>query len=205
VSFSDEDRKRADFYRNNAERKLVQGSITNIAEYLASLNMTMDIRPFAAIGRARIVQLINKSNQFNLTSRRYSEAEVKVAEEDPKRLALQVCLLDRFGDNGMISVVLFDKGDEIWSCDTWLMSCRVLGRRVEEAVLTVVAQAARAEGAIALTGRYVPTKKNSLVVEHFAKLGFTRIAANKDGSTEWRLDLADYKPPDLPIIIKWRG
>ena len=201
LTFSEEDRQRADYYRENAERLQSQGSITNIAEYLASLDMTMDARPFDAIGRARITQLINKSNQFNLTSRRYTEAEVKAAEQDPNKFTLQVRLVDKFGDNGMISVIIFDKDGQEWSCDTWLMSCRVLGRRVEEAALSVVAQAALAEGAKALIGRYIPTKKNSLVIDHFAKLGFTRIDTKADGPTEWRLNLAGYQPTKLPMSV----
>ena len=95
----------------------------------------------------------------------------------------------------------FDKGEDTWTCDTWLMSCRVLGRRAEEAVLAEVAAAARAEGARTLIGHYIPTKKNKLVEEHFAKLGFTCTARHDDGATDWRLELADYSEPDLPIRI----
>ena len=201
IAFSDEDRVRADYYQANAERRQAQGTVTNLADYLASLDMVMTLEPFDAAGRARIAQLVNKSNQFNLTTRRYGEGDIAAMEADPARYTLQVRLQDRFGDNGMISVIVFDKGAEAWTCDTWLMSCRVLGRRAEEAVLADVAQAARAEGAGALIGHYLPTKKNGLVAEHFGKLGFTRTAENADGSTEWRLDLAGYIAPDLPIHI----
>jgi FkbH-like protein len=204
LSFSSEDRHRADYYRANVERLQSQRSVTNIDEYLISLEMNMYVKPFDAIGRARITQLINKSNQFNLTTRRYNEAQVASAESDPRKFTLQVRLIDKFGDNGMISVVLFDKERETWLCDTWLMSCRVLGRRVEEAVLGVVIEAARAEGATALFGRYIPTAKNSLVANHFAKLNFVCVAANDDGCTEWRLDLAKYHQPSLPLTMRWQ-
>ena len=201
VSFSAEDAGRADMYVANAERRRAQGSITNIADYLASLDMVMTVQPFDLAGRARIAQLVNKSNQFNLTTRRYGESDIEAFEHDPARFTLQVRLQDRFGDNGMISVVMFDKDADAWTCDTWLMSCRVLGRRAEEAVLAEVAAAARAEGARTLIGHYIPTKKNKLVEEHFAKLGFTCTARHDDGATDWRLELADYSEPDLPIRI----
>ena len=201
VAFSAEDRVRADYYQANAERRQAQGDVTNIADYLASLDMVMALEPFDAAGRARIAQLTNKSNQFNLTTRRYGEGDIAAIEADPARFTLQVRLQDRFGDNGMISVIIFDRGAEAWTCDTWLMSCRVLGRRAEEAALAEVATAARAAGATALVGQYLPTKKNGLVAGHFGKLGFTRIVEHADGSTEWRLDLAGYVAPELPIRI----
>jgi FkbH-like protein len=167
--------------------------------------MTMHVAPFDAIGGTRVTQLVNKSNQFNLTSRRYSEAQIEAAGKDTEKFTLQVRLVDKFGDNGIISVIIFDKEDETWSCDTWLMSCRVLGRRVEEAVLAVVAKAARAEGAKALRGRYIPSKKNGLVVDHFAKLNFECISKDEDGTTDWQLELARYEMPVLPITVEWRG
>lgn len=205
ISFSDEDHQRADYYRANAERRQSQSSITNMTDYLASLDMVMTLAPFDAVGRSRVAQLVNKSNQFNLTTRRYNEGDIEAFERDPDKFTLQVRLQDRFGDNGMISVIIFDKAGEAWTCDTWLMSCRVLGRRVEEAVLAEVAAAARAEGAIALTGLYMPTKKNDLVADHFARLGFSPVTADPDGSTTWRLSLADYVQPDLPIRIERHG
>jgi FkbH-like protein len=200
IALSEEDVARADFYQANAERVSLQ-RVGNLEEYLRSLQMVATISPFKAVGRIRIAQLINKSNQFNLTTRRYSESDVEAFENDPSKFCLQVRLADRFGDNGMISVVIFDKGLDEWSCDTWLMSCRVLGRRVEELVLAAVAEAARGAGAKRLNGTYIPTKKNGLVVEHFAKLGFTRIGDLPDGGTTWALDLADYVAPELPMQI----
>ena len=200
VALSDEDLARADFYQANAERVSLQ-KIGNLGEYLASLKMIATISPFNAVGRARIAQLINKSNQFNLTTRRYSESEVAAFENDPSKFCLQIRLADRFGDNGMISVIIFDKGREEWSCDTWLMSCRVLGRRVEELVLATVVKAARDAGANRLKGTYLPTKKNALVAEHFAKLGFTKSADIGEGASIWTLDLAGYVAPQLPMQI----
>jgi FkbH-like protein len=169
--------------------------------YLASLAMTCTIRPVDPISRSRVAQLINKSNQFNLTTRRYTEAEVAVAECDPQRHVVQVRLVDRFGDNGIISVLIADKSDADWTIDTWLMSCRVLGRRVQEAALAHLAAAARAEGAERLIGHYVPSPKNRMVEDHYAKLGFTADGDRPDGGTRWVLDLADYTPPVLPMQV----
>jgi FkbH-like protein len=200
IGLSDEDLARADFYQANAERVSLQ-KIGNLQEYLLSLQMVATISPFNAVGRVRIAQLINKSNQFNLTTRRYSESEVEAFENDPAKYCLQIRLADRFGDNGMICVIIFDKAADEWSCDTWLMSCRVLGRRVEELALATVAAAACNAGALRLKGTYIPTKKNALVVEHFAKLGFTRTGALPDGGTTWALDLTQYVAPQLPMQV----
>ena len=200
VTVVDEDRKRADAYKANAERQALASS-SDLAGYLSSLDMTCDIRPFDSVGRARIAQLANKSNQFNLTTRRYTEAEIAAAEADSNRLTVQVRLADRFGDNGMISVVIFVKGHETWEAETWLMSCRVLGRRVEEAVLAHVARAARAAGARALVGRYIPTEKNRMVADHYGKLGFALVESSAEKGSVWRLDLDTYTEPELPMRI----
>jgi FkbH-like protein len=200
IGLSEEDLVRADFYQANAERVSLQ-KIGNLEEYLRSLKMVASISPFNAVGRVRIAQLINKSNQFNLTTRRYSESDVEAFENDSAKFCLQIRLADRFGDNGMISVIIFDKGSDEWGCDTWLMSCRVLGRRVEELVLATVAEAARNDGVMRLKGIYIPTKKNGLVIDHFAKLGFTKTGDMPDGGTMWVLDLANYVAPDLPMQI----
>jgi FkbH-like protein len=200
IGLSKEDLARADFYQANAERVSLQ-KVGNIGEYLVSLQMVATLTPFDSVGRVRITQLVNKSNQFNLTTRRYSEADIEAIERDPSRYTLQVRLADRFGDNGMISVIVFDKGDEEWSCDTWLMSCRVLGRRVEELVLATVADAALKAGAKRLKGTYIPTKKNGLVIEHFRKLGFDKVSELPDGTTEWALELDSYTAPELPMQV----
>lgn len=197
VGFAQEDRDRADQYRANAERAAFAGT-SDMAGYLSSLDMVADFRGFDAVNRARIAQLINKSNQFNLTTRRYTEKEVAALEADPGKITLQVRLADRFGDNGMISVIIVDRAT--WEIDTWLMSCRVLGRRMEEAVLDQIVKAAQRHGATSLTGRYIPSAKNKMVAEHYARLGFTAVDDNA-GETTWRLDLDGYAAPELPMRI----
>ena len=201
VSFGDEDRKRAGMYTANAVRAQEMQKIGNMDDYLRSLEMTCTLRPFDAMGRARISQLINKSNQFNLTTRRYTETEVLGFEKNPAFYTLQIRLTDRFGDNGMISVVMFEKEGSTWRCDTWLMSCRVLGRRVEEAALATIVAAARKEGTTQLIGDWLPTPKNGLVEKHFEKLGFEFLSDLPGGGTRWVLNPADYAAPDLPMVL----
>jgi FkbH-like protein len=159
-------------------------------------------KEFDQIGLQRITQLINKTNQFNLTTRRYTEEQVQALLETPDAFGLQLRLLDRFGDNGVIAIVIGRREGEAALIDTWLMSCRVLGRQVEEATLGLVAAAAEKLGAKTLIGEYLPTAKNGMVKEHYSKLGFTLSDANPDGSTKWRLDLASFEPTELFMIVK---
>jgi FkbH-like protein len=195
VTFSAEDRKRAEDYQSNAMRLKLQASVTDIDAYLRSLDMEITFRPFDNQGRARIAQLINKSNQFNLTTTRYSEADVQAMESDPALFTMQVRLKDRFADNGMISVIICRKTPDVWTIDTWLMSCRVLGRRVEQAVLQVLCDQARIAGARELAGTYIPTPRNGMVAQHYPKLGFASGGEGADGSTRWTMALSD--APDM--------
>ncbi len=199
--FSPEDQKRADFYQDNARRVTLQRSSGDLDAYLRSLDMTITFRPFDEIGRARIAQLINKSNQFNLTTQRYSEAQVREFEADPNCFTLQVRLIDMFGDNGMISVIICSCEADQWLIDTWLMSCRVLGRRVEQAVLQELVSHARNLGIVRIIGTYRATGRNRLVEDHYAKLGFTECPCQTEGSTLWSLDLSTYVDISLPMKV----
>ncbi|PKO33218.1 MAG: haloacid dehalogenase [Betaproteobacteria bacterium HGW-Betaproteobacteria-7] len=206
VAFSVEDRQRADFYQDNARRIALQQQAGDVDGYLASLAMTLTIQPFEATGRARIAQLISKSNQFNLTTRRYNEPEIAEMEGDPDCLAWQIRLADAFGDNGMISVVICQRAGSDWQIDTWLMSCRVLGRRVEEAVLQELLAAARRQGIERLVGGYRPSGRNQLVEGHYRKLGFTLLTQHPDGRSEWALNVAEAEPVgNLPMDIRHLG
>jgi FkbH-like protein len=193
--FLQEDRARAEMYSSNAQRAAILAGSTDMDSYLASLDMEIVFAPFDKIGRPRIAQLINKSNQFNLTTRRYSEAQVGEAERDPAVHTLQVRLIDRFGDNGMISVVICrpaPAGD--WEIDTWLMSCRVLGRGVEAMVLRELLAAAHRAGAARLIGLFRPTERNGLVRDHYANLGFSWLADEGDGASVWAMPTTQTVP-----------
>jgi FkbH-like protein len=206
VAFAAEDLKRAGFYQDNARRASLQKQVGGVDAYLTSLDMTITFQPFDATGRARIVQLINKSNQYNLTTRRYTDPEVTEAENDPEVFTLQVRLSDIFGDNGMISVVICRRSEAgVWEIDTWLMSCRVLGRKVEFMVLREILQHARASGIHKLAGVYRPTDRNKLVVDHYAKLGFIKVCEEESGLTRWELAVESAEPESAPMKIVSEG
>ena len=205
IAFSPEDRARARFYEGNARRVALRTEVADLDAYLKSLDMVITFQPFDEIGRARIAQLINKSNQFNLTTRRYSEAQVAELQHAPDCLTLQVRLTDAVGDNGMISVVICrQSAPATWEIDTWLMSCRVLGRKVEEMVLREIAYHAARHGIARLVGRYIPTERNAMVKDHYGKLGFAKIADESSGASLWELPL----PAQLeaaPMVVKRLG
>lgn len=206
VAFSNEDRQRADFYKDNARRVKLQNQFADLDSYLVSLKMVITFQPFDDTGRARITQLINKSNQFNLTTRRYTEAEVTAIQRDAAAFTLQVRLSDVFGDNGMISVIICrDAGQDAWEIDTWLMSCRVLGRRVENAVLQEILAAAERAGVRTLIGKYIRTERNQLVEHHYKKLGFTQTGGEPEGTTAWELNVQFAPVEALPMDVQRFG
>lgn len=201
VHFTDDDRLRAGQYQANAARAAVLGATTDLAAYLESLDMRAEFSPFDALGRARITQLINKTNQFNLTTRRYNEAAVERFESDPSVFTLQIRLRDRFGDNGMVSVLIC-QADAVqrWVIDTWLMSCRVLNRGLEQQVLNKLVACAAERGITQLVGRFRPTEKNGMVKDHFQRLGFSG-PVELDGELEWRLDVSGFLPTATAIEV----
>ncbi|WP_312169330.1 HAD-IIIC family phosphatase [Stutzerimonas kunmingensis] len=197
VSFTSDDAERGRSYALNAERKAALNQATDMEGYLRGLQMLLRVSRIGAAELSRATQLINKTNQFNLTTRRYTEAEVERMASDPQTIALALRLEDKFGDNGLISVVLARpdaaiEADELL-IDSWLMSCRVLGREVEMAVLEVLADAAAAAGWDALVGEYLPTERNGMVAEHYPRLGFEQRPAPANAATDasfWRYELA---------------
>jgi FkbH-like protein len=206
ATFSQEDATRASYYAGNARRATLERQAGDIAAYLASLEMEIDFRPFDQTGRARITQLINKSNQFNLTTRRYTEAEVARLEVEPNVVTLQVRLSDKLGDNGMISVIICRWVESnVWEIDTWLMSCRVLGRRVEEAVLGELIDHAKRSGVGKLRGIYLPTERNKLVEQHYAKLGFALAGKLDEGGLVWELAVATASVAPPPMVVRRYG
>jgi FkbH-like protein len=201
TSFTQADRDRADQYAQNARRLELAREIGDPASFLRSLDMVARVAPFDREGRARIAQLINKTNQFNVTTRRYTEAEVAAFEGDPSVWTLQVRLADRLGDNGMVSVAIARREPPVWRVDSWLMSCRVLGRRLEDLVLDRMVEAARAEGVTAILGEYRPTQRNEMVRDLFARLGFQRVDEDAE-RTLWRLDVTTWRPLQPPIVVE---
>lgn len=203
VAFTAEDGTRARQYAENAQRRELLTAATDMDGFLASLEMRLDARPPANGDLARIAQLINKSNQFNLTTKRYTAEEVERALNDPEVVLRGFRLTDKFGDNGLIAVIIarpHEAEREALAVDTWLMSCRVLGRGVEAACLRVLAHEARRRGARALIGEYRPSARNGMVRDHYPRLGFAPAGSGGE-STFWRLDLQDFREPDCHIRI----
>lgn len=202
IAFLDEDRNRVVQYDANAKRASLQSSARNLESYLTSLEMVMTVSAFDTAGRGRITQLINKSNQFNLTTRRYTEADIDQMIAQSELITFQIRLADSFGDNGMISIVVARPVRESdWEIDSWLMSCRVLGRGVERAVLTELVDAVRHRGGLRLIGVYLPTDRNEMVSDHYEKLGFEHQNTEPNGNTTWTLDVAGYVAASLPIRV----
>lgn len=185
LSVGNEDFQRTAYYQADQARRQVQSSAGDMESYLRSLEMKARIGPINATTLERSVQLIHRSNQFNLTTRRWSVAEVTRALQDPDWITGTVSLADRFGDNGLISVVLACVRGEALEIDTWLMSCRVLKRGVEQFLLNHLCSVARERGLKSLRGEYVPTAKNALVRDHYATLGFSKTGETDTGSTSW--------------------
>jgi len=201
LNITNEDQERLNQYRANTERELLRDSTTDMGAYLQSLRMELHCGPFDPIGLPRIVQLINKTNQYNLMTRRYTDAEVQAVMADPSALHLQCRLQDRFGDNGVIAIVIGRlDAERNLVIDTWLMSCRVLGRQVEAATLTVIAKRAGAMGASALIGSFRPSPKNEMVRDHYQKLGFDELG-KKDGDTKWILPLDRFRAAAVPVTV----
>jgi FkbH-like protein len=202
LSVTDEDRERTALYQGNKARDALQASATDLPSYLRGLEMQLVWKQFDRVGLQRIVQLINKSNQFNLTTRRYTDEDVFAVMDDPKAFGLQLRLLDRFGDNGVIAIIVgrLQENQDLY-IDTWLMSCRVLGRQVEPTTLNLIAQQAEKLGARRLVGEYIPTKKNGMVKDHYAKLGFTVMDRDEAGGNRNIIDLASFKPTETFIHV----
>jgi FkbH-like protein len=202
LAVTDEDRKRTSQYHGNKARDALKASATDLPAYLRGLEMELIVRDFDRVGLQRIVQLINKSNQFNLTTRRYIDEDIIAVMADPDAFGLQLRLLDRFGDNGVIAIIVGRlQPNKDLLIDTWLMSCRVLGRQVEPTTLNLIAQKANRLGARRLVGEYIPTKKNGMVKDHYAKLGFTVMETDSAGGSRAVLDLAGYTPAETFIPV----
>jgi FkbH-like protein len=202
LGITEEDRARSAHYQGNQQRAALLASATDLPAYLRGLEMRLLWRRFDRVGLQRTVQLINKTNQFNLTTRRYTEADVLAIMADAGAFGLQLRLLDRFGDNGVIAILIGRmRNDTDLLIDTWLMSCRVLGRQVEPASLNLIAAEARRLGARRLIGEYVPTSKNAMVRDHFPRLGFATLETSAE-RRRYRLDLANFVAADTFIDVR---
>ena len=202
TALSGEDLKKTELYHANAERRRAQAAFADYGAYLDSLAMKATIRPFEPLYLQRIAQLTNKSNQFNLTTLRCSEEDIRAMSTDPAWLCLYGKLEDGFGDNGVVTVVAGQQEGALLHLRLWLMSCRVLKRGMEDAMMDAVVADAAARGVKTICGYYYPTAKNAMVKEFYAEMGFARIKADENGNTVWNLDVAAYtaRHPHMEIL-----
>lgn len=190
VEVTAEDVARGGLYQATAGLRQNRVVATDLEGYLKSLDMRLQWGLFDQVSMKRVTQLINKTNQFNLTTRRYNEAETVEMLGDPDVLGIHLRLIDRYADHGIIGVLIGRMaGDGDLEIDSWLMSCRVLGRGVEQASLAVLAAEARRRGHRRLIGRYRPSPKNGMVRDHYPGLGFAKTCDQDDADTLWSLHL----------------
>lgn len=222
TSLSEDDRKRNEMYRANRERKIQQERFADYREYLLSLEMQGTIRPFEAVYMARIAQLTNKSNQFNLTTRRFTQAQIEAFAADAGYITRYGKLTDRFGDNGVVSVVIGRKGTaadteiyrkgerpdtevldgDVLHLELWLMSCRVLKRDMEFAMMDSMVAACGDCGIGTIMGYYYPTAKNAMVKEFYRTMGFEKADETDTGVTIWKFEIpADYEKKNTVISV----
>ena len=159
------------------------------------------VKPFDRLDAPRIAQLIGKSNQFNLTTRRRTEAEVLAVIADEQYSAFTVRLSDRFGDHGLIAIVIGQTRGEEFAIDTWLMSCRVLKRQVEEEVLNEIVRLARDRGCTKVVGQYIPTAKNGMVRDLYPRMGFAHSSEESGGVQVYELGVAEYQIKPTKIHV----
>src|SRR2546421_5940650 len=204
IGFTVEDRQRAAQYAANAEREALLGSSESVDDFLRGLKMSVSFGPIGTLDLVRATQLINKTNQFNPTTRRYTGDELAALAAAPENVTLQFRLLDRFSDNGLVSAMILrpDPGEpEVLEIDTWVMSCRVFGRDLEREAMNVAVEAASHRGVRSFRASYIPTKKNGVISNLYPSLGFARMERTvpTEGATRWYLNLADYEYRPTPI------
>lgn len=201
TTLSEDDAARGEMYRANAQRASLESSFANYEDYLKSLEMKAVIADFAEVNIPRITQLTNKSNQFNLTTKRYTQTEMEQCAKSHDYIRLSGQLSDKFGDNGIVSVVIGKKEQSSLHVELWLMSCRVLKRDMEYAMLDTLVSECKKADISEIYGYYYPTKKNAMVKDLYSGFGFEKISEDENGNTVWRLDTADYKPKCSVIAI----
>jgi FkbH-like protein len=194
ASFSENDKDRTKQYQAEAQRVTSIAKYANIDEYLASLEMVSEVKGVDDFSLPRVAQLTQRSNQFNLRTQRYTDEDLKSMIASGSYIATSYTLVDKYGDNGLISAIILKKEKDFMFVDTWIMSCRVLKRTMEPFVLNTIVEIAKTEGYQKLVGEYLPTAKNGMVKDHYKNFGFSEV----DG--RWELDLNNFQ--DLKCFIK---
>ena len=202
TNFTEDDIQRSEMYKANIRRIHQEAAFTNYQDYLLSLEMQAEIKSFSALYLPRIAQLTNKSNQFNLTTKRYTEAELTEMTEDPNCITLYGKLSDKFGDNGLVTVVCGHIDGTVLHIDLWLMSCRVLKRDMEYAMMDKLVECCQRNEISTIRGYYFPTKKNKMVSDFYGQMGFTKINEDNEGNSVWELKhMEEYRPKNSVIEV----
>lgn len=203
TNFSNEDLKKNELYKDNAKRSQMMATFENYDEYLKSLKMKAEISEFKPIYLERISQLSNKSNQFNLTTKRYSLADIEEVNNDSNYIKLYGKLEDIFGDNGVITVVIGNiKNKNELHIDLWIMSCRVLKRNMEFAMMDMLVKKAKERNIETIYGYYYPTAKNKMVNNFYDIQGFEEVSSDEEGNKVYKLDISNYKNKNNVIEVE---
>ena len=200
TALSADDAKRNEMYRQNLQRAAAQQSFGSYEDYLRSLEMTAELGAFDQPHAERITQLINKTNQFNLTTRRYTAQEVEALLSNPDAVTLYGRLIDKFGDNGLVSAMIGTVEGERCTVDLWIMSCRVFKRNLEQTMMDEFVCRCAARGVKTIVGRYLPTAKNLLVKEIYGTMGFEKVSEDEQ-QTVFELDVAAYRPQNNIVTV----
>jgi FkbH-like protein len=214
TNLSAEDMKKTDMYHAKAEASKAVAAFFDYGEYLDSLDMTAVVTGFEPIILQRVSQLTNKSNQFNLTTLRCSEEDIKAMEESSDYICMAGKLIDKFADNGIVTVVAaeeissevcklegisFEAEDKLFDIKLWLMSCRVLKRGMEDLMMNQLVAKAKEKGVTYIVGHYYPTAKNGMVKDFFSDYAYTIIDEDTEGNRTWLLKVSDYTEKKVHI------
>lgn len=211
ASYNNADRERTHQYQVEAQRVIAARKFTNEVDFLRSLDMVSEVTGFNSFNIPRVAQLSQRSNQFNLRTVRYTEAQITAIEADPKQQGFAFTLMDKFGDNGLIAVVILqEQSSDTLFIDSWFMSCRVLKRTMENFTLNVIASWAISHGYSLIIGEYIPTRKNQMVEQHYPSLGFMPLskspldksAPDASSAAQYVLSLSSFTPRETCIRIK---
>ena len=201
TSLTADDLKRNEMYKANAARLEIQKSFADYGDYLRSLEMEAEISDFTPVNIQRVAQLTNKTNQFNLTTKRYSEADITAITEDDTYIRLCGSLKDKFGDNGIVSIVMGKIKGDVLDIELWIMSCRVLKRDFELAMFDCLVEQCRTKNIRSLIGAYYPTPKNGMVKDFYQQLGFTKTSEDENGNTTWEYTVDSHSTKNSIISI----
>lgn len=198
---SEDDAKREKMYKENAQRARAELQYSDYNEYLLSLEMKADIGEFIPTYYSRIAQLTNKSNQFNLTTRRYTQAEIEAIANDASYVTLYGKLSDKFGDNGIVSVVIGHQMGEVVDVNLWIMSCRVLKRNMEQAMMDQFVNVCKNRNVKKIIGHFYPTTKNKMVKNFYGAMGYIKEKEDNEGNSDWVMYLDEYINKNKVISI----